>query len=193
MRSKTFVLSVALAATMIGLPACGDDTASDTDDTTTTTAAAKPTIDAVWARNSPMEATNGAAYMEVTGGTSDDEIVAVSVDPSVAGKVELHETVEATEGSGSDGMSTTTEGMAPTTAGGDGAMSSTTLSPAMEMRPVESIAVPAGETVSLKPGGYHVMLLELVKPLVIGESFDLTVTFAEAGEQTVQAEVKEAP
>lgn len=72
-------------------------------------------------------------------------------------------------------------------------MSSTTLSPAMEMRPVESIAVPAGETVSLKPGGYHVMLLDLVKPLVIGESFDLTVTFAEAGEQTVKAEVKEAP
>jgi copper(I)-binding protein len=37
------------------------------------------------------------------------------------------------------------------------------------------------------------MLLDLVQPLVVGDSFDLTLTFAEAGEQVVTVEVKDAP
>jgi len=193
MKARSFALALALAATVVGLPACGDDTASDSgSDATTTTAAAAPSISGAWARNSPMKASNGAAYMDVTGGTVDDQITAASVDSTIAGKVELHETVEADAASSSGGMETTAP-MDSTTAAGDGSMSTTTLSPAMEMRPVDSIAVPAGTTVSLKPGGYHIMLIDLVKPLVIGDSFELTVTFATAGEQKVQVEVKDAP
>jgi len=46
----------------------------------------------------------------------------------------------------------------------------------MEMRAVESLALPAGKTVELKPGGYHVMLIDLVKPLSKGDSVPVTLT-----------------
>ena len=52
----------------------------------------------------------------------------------------------------------------------------------MTMRPVESIELPAGKTVKLEPGGYHIMLLDLVKPLEVGEKIELTLTFDKAGE-----------
>ena len=63
--------------------------------------------------------------------------------------------------------------------------------PMMEMREVDSIAVPAGETVTLKPGGYHVMLLQLAEPLAAGASIDVTLTFEEAGDVEVVAEVRD--
>ena len=195
MKARSLTLVLALAATAVVLPACGDDTASDeaTTTTTTTTVVAAPSINGAWARNSPMKASNGAAYMEITGGTSDDGITAASVDASIAAKVEVHETVEVDAAPSDGAMSSTTAMMGSTAATGDGATTPTTLSPTLEMRPVDSIAVPAGKTVVLKPGGYHIMLLDLVKPLVIGDSFELTVTFATAGEQKVQVDVKDAP
>ena len=64
-------------------------------------------------------------------------------------------------------------------------------SPAMKMRPVTSIALPAGEAVSLQPGGYHIMLLDLVAPLTAGQPFAITFSFEKAGAQTVQATVRE--
>lgn len=45
----------------------------------------------------------------------------------------------------------------------------------MKMRAVTSVNLPSGQTVSLKPGGYHIMLTGLKKPLVAGESLDLTL------------------
>lgn len=167
-------------AALLGAPACGDDDTSsgDSADTTTTTAAAAAeiTVADAWARTSPMQATNGAAYLTITGGDADDALVGASVDPAVAGKVEIHETVMADDGAMADA----------------GDMSSTTLAPAMEMRPIESLEIPAGETVSLEPGGYHVMLLELPAPLVVGSSFELTLDFETADDQTVTVEVRDA-
>lgn len=52
-----------------------------------------------------------------------------------------------------------------------------------------SIRVPAGETVTLAPGGYHAMLMGLAAPLKKGDSFPLTLTFEKAGEVTVNVEV----
>ena len=52
----------------------------------------------------------------------------------------------------------------------------------MQMREVAGgLAIPAGGSVTLKPGSYHVMLMGLKKPLVAGQSFALTLTFAKAG------------
>lgn len=52
----------------------------------------------------------------------------------------------------------------------------------MTMRPVEGgIAIPPGGTVDLKPGGYHIMLMDLKAPLVKGEDIDVTLTFEKAG------------
>ncbi|MBZ4691004.1 MAG: copper chaperone PCu(A)C [Cereibacter sp.] len=60
----------------------------------------------------------------------------------------------------------------------------------MTMRALaDGLPIPAGETVALQPGGYHIMFLQLTGPLVKGETVDVTLTFAEAGEITVPLSV----
>jgi copper(I)-binding protein len=59
------------------------------------------------------------------------------------------------------------------------------------MHPVERIDVPAGGTVSLEPGGYHVMLIGVTDELVAGETVSLTLNFEKAGAIAIQAEVRE--
>jgi len=57
----------------------------------------------------------------------------------------------------------------------------------MKMRPIDSLALPAGKTVELRPGGYHVMLLELAQPLKEGDSVPVVLTFADkSGRRTTQ-------
>jgi copper(I)-binding protein len=62
----------------------------------------------------------------------------------------------------------------------------------MKMRQVDGIDLPAGKPVSLKPGGYHIMLTGLAKPLVEGQSFPLTLTFAKAGSRELSVPVEKA-
>lgn len=59
----------------------------------------------------------------------------------------------------------------------------------VEMRPVASVACPPGVTVKVEPGGLHVMLLGLSRPLVAGTQFPLSLRFREAGTLTVQVPV----
>ncbi len=60
----------------------------------------------------------------------------------------------------------------------------------MKMRAVtDGLAVPAHGAVALKPGGYHVMLVGLKKPLKTGETVILTLDFANAGKVEVSAPV----
>ena len=59
----------------------------------------------------------------------------------------------------------------------------------MRMRPLENIIVPAGASVTLKPGGHHVMLMGLTRKLKEGESFPLTVVFANGNKQQVSVKV----
>lgn len=183
--SHRLQLAAVLVASVALLGACSDDKA------TSTTPTGELKVSTPWARTSPAMASAGAAYMEITNTTdTDDALVSASVDPSIAGKVEIHETTTDPEKSMS---STTMEGsMSSTTM--DGAMSSTTTtggSPMMRMVPVDRIPLAKGKTVSLKPGGYHVMLLQLSKPLVVGEKLELTLTFEHAAAQRVMAEVRD--
>jgi periplasmic copper chaperone A len=60
-----------------------------------------------------------------------------------------------------------------------------------EMRPIEGVAIPAGETMAFEPGGYHVMLFDLAESLTVGETISLVLTFEEAGEIEVEAEIRE--
>lgn len=46
----------------------------------------------------------------------------------------------------------------------------------MMMRELKSIDLPAGETVDFKNAGYHVMLANLIKPIVAGDKLPLTLT-----------------
>jgi copper(I)-binding protein len=55
----------------------------------------------------------------------------------------------------------------------------------MEMREVGALALPAGKTVELKPGGYHLMLMDLAKPLAKGQTVMFTLTLEDkAGKRT---------
>jgi copper(I)-binding protein len=47
----------------------------------------------------------------------------------------------------------------------------------MKMRAIAKIDLPAGRTVELKPGGYHVMLMNLDRPLHAGETVPITLVF----------------
>jgi len=47
----------------------------------------------------------------------------------------------------------------------------------MQMRPLPALAVPAGKTVELKPGGYHVMLMDLKQQVKEGDTVPLTLVF----------------
>lgn len=62
----------------------------------------------------------------------------------------------------------------------------------MQMRPLEGgIVIPAGGAALLQPGGLHMMLFGLTGELPAGESVDLTLTFANSGEMTITAPVRE--
>jgi hypothetical protein len=62
----------------------------------------------------------------------------------------------------------------------------------MQMRQVDAIDLAAGQTVELKPGGYHVMFIGLKAPLKAGDKFPLKLKFEKAGEVEVTVNV-EAP
>ncbi|OVZ60729.1 hypothetical protein CDO44_08375 [Pigmentiphaga sp. NML080357] len=62
----------------------------------------------------------------------------------------------------------------------------------MRMRQVDGIALPAGRTVELKPGGYHIMFMRLKAPLKEGSSFPATLIFEKAGEVKVDFKVQAA-
>lgn len=61
----------------------------------------------------------------------------------------------------------------------------------MSMQMQEAVQVPAGEDIPFKPGGLHIMLVDLKQDLKVGDTFTLTLHFEKAGEITVQVEVKE--
>lgn len=60
------------------------------------------------------------------------------------------------------------------------------------MREVKQIAVSPGTATELKPGGFHIMLMDLKRPLTAGESIKLTLTFEKAGTIEVDAPVEAA-
>ena len=55
----------------------------------------------------------------------------------------------------------------------------------------DGIAVPAGETVMLEPGSFHVMCIDRQQEFVAGESIPLTLEFSGAGTVKVDAEIRE--
>ena len=92
---------------------------------------------------------------------TDDRLVAAGVDPTIAAGAELHATTI-------DDTS------------GD-----------VAMRRLDGLPVEGGSDVVFKPGGNHVMLVDVVQPLVAGTTFDLTLDFERAGPQVVTVAVRE--
>jgi copper(I)-binding protein len=168
MKNKTprLVLGAFLAIGLSTLVSCGgSDSAPDTTAVTTPVI----TVSGQWARTSPDATDMGAAYLTINSDT-DDSLVSAMVDSSVAAMAEIHEMVPV-----ESEMST----------------ESTMDSSAMTMQEVDQIDIVAGTPLELKPGGYHVMLMKLVKPLLTGETFKVTLTFTKAGAVVVDVPVLE--
>lgn len=115
-----------------------------------------------WARTSASMQNAGAVYMTISAGDEGDTLMGASVESSVAAMAQIHETSMADDGSGS-----------------------------MMMQEVPSISVPSGGEVSLEPGGFHVMLMQLAEPLVAGNEFTVTLMFEKAGEVEVDVTVRD--
>lgn len=60
----------------------------------------------------------------------------------------------------------------------------------MRMRAIESLELPAGSAVEFKPGGYHIMLMDLVAQMKEGERVPLTLTVesADGKRESIQVE-----
>jgi len=118
-------------------------------------------VEGAWGRPTPATAQNGAFYVTITNNTGEDDALQ-AVQTAACGAVELHQTAV-----GENGV--------------------------MQMRPVagQTVPIPAGETVSLAPGGLHVMCLDVAEPLVLGREIPLNLVFAAAGEITARAEIRE--
>lgn len=62
------------------------------------------------------------------------------------------------------------------------------------MRPLpDGIAVEGGDTAMLTPGGNHLMLEGLKRPLAAGESIEVKLRFERSGVKVMTAEVRNAP
>ena len=61
----------------------------------------------------------------------------------------------------------------------------------MTMRTMkDGLSIPAGQSVTLAPGGYHIMLMDLKSPLKRGDKVPVTLTFEKAGDIKVVFEVQ---
>jgi periplasmic copper chaperone A len=161
-----------------GLSACG----SDDEPATAGASVGGISVSDPWARATAEGQANGAVYM-VLKAEDADRLVSASVPASVAAAAQIHEVV-AVE---SDEMSGEMSGDA------SGGMEMEGMDATMRMQEMmDGLPLPAGETVTLEPGSYHVMLLELAAPLAVGDEVEVTLQFAEAGEITITAPVAES-
>jgi copper(I)-binding protein len=168
MKTKTprLALGALLAIGLSTLVSCGgSDSASDSTIATTPVI----TVTGQWARTSPDATDMGAAYLKINS-DANDTLVSAMVDTSVAAMAQIHEMVPV-----ENGMST----------------ESTMDSSAMTMQEVDHIDIVAGTQLELKPGGYHIMLMKLVKPLLTGATFKITLTFTKAGAVVIDVPVLE--
>jgi periplasmic copper chaperone A len=62
----------------------------------------------------------------------------------------------------------------------------------VEMRAVAALECPAGVTIKIEPGGLHVMLMGLTRPLIAGTTFDLSLQFRDAGIVALKVPVENA-
>ena len=60
----------------------------------------------------------------------------------------------------------------------------------MRMSAVEKVPLPAGKPVELRPGGYHVMLMDLKAPLRAGDVVPLTLTIEDKAGKKQKIDVK---
>ena len=63
----------------------------------------------------------------------------------------------------------------------------------MKMHHQHSLEIPGNSSLTMRPGGHHIMLMGLVEPLIPGQKFSLTLNFMNGGEIKTEVEVVESP
>ncbi len=63
----------------------------------------------------------------------------------------------------------------------------------MKMHHRHSLEIPGNSSLTMEPGGHHIMLMGLVESLTPGQKFDLTLKFMKGGEIKTEVEVVESP
>jgi copper(I)-binding protein len=118
-------------------------------------------IENAWGRPSPQVATAGAFFMTITNNEGQEDALVSGSSPA-CGTVELHESYMNDEG-------------------------------AMAMRLVEGgkITIPADGSTELKQGGLHVMCIDKLEDFTEGAELELTLEFENAGEMTLDVEIRE--
>jgi len=126
-------------------------------------------------------------------GATPSGAVAISISDAWArpgpagGQSAAYFTIKNTSGTADALLSGTSPGAAPvelheTSTDGNGMMG---------MHPVTRLDVPAGGSVQLKPGSYHLMLMGLTGDLVAGKTIPLDLVFERAGKVVVAAEIRQ--
>ena len=59
------------------------------------------------------------------------------------------------------------------------------------MHPIDRLDIPAGATVTLEPGGYHLMIMGVKSELAVGGTLELDLVFEHAGKVVVQAAIRQ--
>ena len=124
---------------------------------------AAPRVENAWSRPA---ASMGVTYATIVN-PGDRPVRVVGASSPVARTVQLHESM----------------------AMGGGSMHGMQMG-AMGMKEVSAIVVPAHGSVTLRPGGYHVMLIGLRRALRVGERFPVTFRFANGTATTTQVHVE---
>ncbi|WP_432457126.1 copper chaperone PCu(A)C [Cellulomonas iranensis] len=141
--------TLAAAAVVLALAACGTD-AQSPDPTPTATGASSAGESVVLEDGWVKSADSGmSAAFGELENTGDSDVTVVSVTSPASTAMELHETVENESGQ-------------------------------MVMREkADGFTIAAGASLSLEPGGNHLMLMDLVKPVRAGDEVAFTLTFSD--------------
>lgn len=138
------------------------------------TAAPSPGIRVLdaWARPSTRAAMSGEMGQSAHGGGATSAVFFVLANEGRAG--------DALVGAG----------VAPDLAGAAEVHETTMEGGVARMQPVQRVEVPAGGRVEFKPGGYHIMLLDVKREIKAGDRVRLTLRFETSGELPVEADVR---
>jgi copper(I)-binding protein len=136
-----------------------------------------------WARAMPPGTTTSAVYVKLTNGTGVDDAL-VSVSTPATATAEIHEVSPVSAAPAeSSGMGGGMSSVAPMESAGTGGGM-------MGMHPIEKLPLPAGQMVELKPGSFHIMLIDVPEPLKDGSTIEVTLTFEKAPPITLTVPVK---
>lgn len=142
------------------------------------------TITGAWARESMAMADTGAAYLVIENTTSETDFLLGGSTPAAA-TIEVHETVDMSSVMPAESMAGDTESASPD------AVASMSSGGMLGMQKIDRLEIPAGGSVELKPGSYHLMLIDLTEELKAGDLIEMTLDFEKAGSVKVTAEVRE--